>query len=225
MFEKFDEAAADVISASRHECLRLRTEVVLPEHLLLALTRDPANIAARALATMNIKADNLQQEVERSLRSDERLENQPTAGRGTVSFEQICFSETVRQIFDRSHDFRRFFGRSQVAPEHILLSIVDLKIEATEKVLEELGANLTFLRRQIMSLVAKEDCLNPSAPVVRHTVISGLNELILEKLEGVESLKRLAQLAATSLSKMPERSEIGLMVILDRKSTRLNSSH
>lgn len=215
MFEKFDEASNDVLSASRHECMRLRCMKVQPEHLLLALTRDPMNIAARALAKMNVVADNVQEEVERALKGSDKLEPEPPVGISSMmSYGSIGFSEEVKHIFDRANDFRLYFGRDKVAPEHLLLGLVDLKCDGAMRILEELGSNLPFLRRQVFQLIAHEDSMSPNAPAAKPTIIAGIAEIIWQHLESISSLQRLATNSGNSVGKLPERSEVVLMVLL-----------
>lgn len=216
MFEKFDEAANDVLSSSRHECIRLRCAEVQPEHLLLAIVRDPHNIAARALASMNINVDNMRQEVERCVASSGKTEPEPPIGMSSHygSYETIGFSEAVKKVFERGNDFRLFFGRERVAAEHLLLGIIDLNDDGGLKVLEELGVNLTFLRRQVMSLIAKEDTTAAHTSSAQPTVLAGITEIIWQHLESIENLRRLAEVSQIRMPKMPERSEVVLMVFL-----------
>ena len=213
MFEKFDEAANDVLATSRHECIRLRCGQVLPEHLLLALTRDPSNLAARSLATMNLNADNVQQEVERAMVSGNKAEPDSPAG-SVTPYEHICFSDQVKKVFERANDFRLYFGRDQVAPEHLLLGMVDMKDDGALQIIDELGGNLTFLRRQVMNLIAREDSLTAAPPASRQTVVSGISELIWQHLESVDVLKRLADASDNRVPKFPDRGDVVLMVFL-----------
>lgn len=215
MFEKFDEAANDVLSASRHEAMRLRCASVGPEHLLLALTRDQMNIAARALASMNVSAEHVQEEVEKALRAGGKIEPEPPVGMSSyLEYASIGFAETVRHVFDRANDFRLYFGRDKVAPEHLLLAMIDLNDEASLHVLEELGSNLTFLRRQVLSLVAQEDVMLVEAPSAKLTVIAGIAQIVWMQQESISSLRRLAAASKTDLPKLPDRAEIVLMVLL-----------
>ncbi len=215
MFEKFDEASNDVLAASRHECLRLRCTGVKPEHLLLALTRDPLNIAAKALATMGVVSDNVQSEIERAMKRGWG-EPEPAAApiSSMIPYASITFDDSVKQILDRSNDFRLYFGREKVAPEHLLLALVDLHDDGAMRILEELGSNLTFLRRQVLNLIAREDSLAPNAPAAKSTIITGIAEIVWQHLEGINSLQRLVDTTSTSMSKLPDRSAVVLMVLL-----------
>lgn len=212
MFEKFDEAAMDVMAASRQECMRLRSEEVLPEHILLSLSRDPYNLAARSLSTMNINAENLQVEVEKSNKA--RKPDQDQVQQPFVGYDNIFFSTVCRRLFERANHFRLYFGREKVGPEHLLLSIIDLSDDNAVRILEELGANLTFLRRQVMNFAAKQEAFSRFAPAAKATVLTGITTMIVEHLEAVESLQRLAEDAHTPEPHLPERKEIVLMVLL-----------
>lgn len=215
MFEKFDEASNDVLSSSRHECMRLRCSSVQPEHLLLALTRDPSNLAAKALATMNVNSDNVQREVEKAMKESDKAEPEPPVGiTSWTPYSSIGFSEEVKKIFERSNDFRLYFGRDRVGPEHLLLALVEKEDEGAMGILEELGSNLTFLRRQILNLIAKEDCMLTDAPTARATVVYGISEIVWQHQESISSLQRLADATVGNMPKLPERSEIVLMVLL-----------
>lgn len=215
MFEKFDEAANDILSTSRHEAMRLRCASVQPEHLLLAITRDPLSIAARALATMNVVADNVQGEVEKALKNSGKIEPEPPVGMSTmVPYETIGFSDDVKHVFDRANDFRLYFGRDKVAPEHLLLALVDLGYEGAMRILEELGSNLTFLRRQVLSLIAKADSMAPDAPSAKSTIIYGVATMVWQQQESITALHRLANASDIAIHKLPERSEVVLMVLL-----------
>jgi hypothetical protein len=217
MFEKFDEAANDVLAASRHECIRLRCARVLPEHVLLSIARDPLNIAARAMLSMNITADNIRQEVERSLSAGGKAEPEPPSGLTShviPAYENIDFAEPTKKVLERANDFRLFFGRDKVAPEHLLLAIVEFNDDGGLQVLEELGANLIFLRRQLLSLIAQEDSLAAKPPVARAAVLSGISEIIWQHTESIANLERLAEVSESRLPRMPQRSEVVLMVFL-----------
>jgi hypothetical protein len=215
MFEKFDEAANDVLSSSRHEAMRLRCTLVQPEHLLLALTRDPQNIATRALAKMNVVADNVYSEVEKVTKAGGKAEPEPPVGMSLMTaYESVGFSDEVKHVFDRANDFKLYFGRDKVAPEHLLLALVDLKDEGAMRILEELGSNLTFLRRQVLSLIAAEDAMSPNAPSTRPTVIAGISAMVWQQLESISSLQRLANATDSPVGKLPDRSQVVLMVLL-----------
>jgi hypothetical protein len=215
MFEKFDESANDVLSASRHESMRLRCANVQPEHLLLAITRDPVSIAARALATMGVVSENVMTEVEKCMKTSSKVEPEPPVGMSTMMpYESVGFSDEVKHIFDRANDFRLFFGRDRVSPEHLLLAIVDLKHDGVMRILEELGSNLTFLRRQVLSFIAKTDAMDPNAPEVKSTIIAGIAIMVWQQLESIGSLRRLGVSSDTPIAKLPERTEVVLMVLL-----------
>lgn len=203
-FDRYDEPALDVAATARHECLRSGHDVVQPVHILLAVVRDSSNLGAKALAMTNIRIDTLVQECERSFRGSGE-EKRPAH---LIEYERITFNDAAKRIFNGAQDFRRYLGRSRVSPEHILLALLDTDDETILHILEELGANLTFLRRQVMSMVAASDCLSDTVPGLRETIIAGLDELVADKVDQLEQIKTMANLAGVHLPHLPERARL-----------------
>src|SRR5437764_714934 len=119
MFEKFGVWAHKVIEASRAECARLKGTSVGTEHLLLALASDNS-LATKALASTGINYAHVQREIERLIASGQKP---------VKSAEQATptFSESAMEAVSFAHDQARYFGQSQIQPEHLLLGITDLK--------------------------------------------------------------------------------------------------
>jgi hypothetical protein len=207
MFDKFDEASRDILSGARHESMRSRSQDVSTEHLLLAITRDTDSAAAKALYLMNVHAENVHKELEKAAQAE-------AAELASVSYETIGFGETTRRLFERANDYRRFFGKERIAPEHVLLGILDSNDEGALRILEELGVNLTFLRRLVFNFIARHDCLLQCAPTPRPTVVVGVSEVIADYLANVESLQRLSTIASVPAFKLPDRSEVALLVFI-----------
>lgn len=207
MFDKFDEAARDILSAAKHECMRSRAQDVLTEHLLLALTRDPDNAAAKALLLMNVHADNVQKELEKANKSEANE-------RENVSYEGIGFGEQAHRLFERANDYRRYFGKDRIAPEHVLLGLLDAEGDGAQQILEELGANIAFLRRLVFKFIATHDCLRPGLPSTSQTVVAGISDVISDYMSNIQSLQHLSAAAKVPSFKLPERSELALLVFI-----------
>jgi ATP-dependent Clp protease ATP-binding subunit ClpA len=213
MFERFADSAIAVLQSGREECLRQEADHIRPEHILVALTEEIADIPARVLASMGVDKAGLQKEVER-LRAAAAEE---TAGR--IS-EEAClegwneprFSDEAIACIRRAADYCLFFGSEQVLPEHLLLGIVDQSTSAAVSVLEEVGTNLTFLRRQVMHRMAEDACFHQTAPSLSTALANGLKYLVSAHLEATETLLSLAGRAGTSLHYLPGRAHIVHMV-------------
>lgn len=215
MFKRFGDAAMRVVEAARAECERLKGRAVGTEHLILALTNDPESLAARALGSMGVQPQNVATELERLFPN---LEPTPVPQEvkppGAEDEAQVSYSDCAIEAFGRALDHCRYFGLKEVRPEHLLLAVVDVVDCGAVKILEELGANLSFLRRHIMFLMAKQYAAKPIAPALRSALVAGLTDLIESNLESVRSLSNLSSRSESRLSRLPDRREIVHMVFL-----------
>jgi hypothetical protein len=208
MFQKFAESAHKLIEASKAECARFKGTSVGTEHLLLALTGDSTSLATRALLISGISYENVQREVERMISSGQK----PTQSATDVS--EIEYSEAAVEAVSFAHDQARYFGQTQVQPEHLLLGITDLREAAANKILEELGANISFLRRQVMFIMAQHYCVKESAPALFDAVITGMKEVITDALDANSCLSKLSRRSRIPLQNLPDRTEIVNMALI-----------
>jgi len=215
MFQRFGASAISVIQASRAECKRLNTTLVGTEHLLLGLILDQQSLAAHALLSMGINLENAKTELDRMAVAS------ASTGAAYLGRQSICgdedepgFTGSAVKAIQLAHDYSRYFGQDEVRPEHLLLGLVDVKEASAIQMLEELGANLGFLRRQIMYLMAREFCLVKQAPTLRSALVQGMTGLIERNFEATESLSKLSNCSGTGLQRLPDRTEIVHMVFL-----------
>ncbi len=214
MFQRFGDSALKVIEASRSECARLGESTVGSEHLLLALTRDADGIAARALSSMGIYFENVESELRRMQLKAGGAPKKGTPAVVPAESEEISLSEAAISAIRFSEDQCRYFGHAQVRPEHLLLGIVDLKQAAAISILEELGANMAFLTRQVMLFMAQAACVNQDAPDLRPALINGIKHLICINVEATERLGQLSTRSRIPIARTPDRAEIVHMVIV-----------
>lgn len=214
MFDKFGEMAIEVIFDAYGNSRRFRTEEISSEQILAALAIDQENFAAKALASMNITADKIGSELERGLLSGKTKDIAPAQFEVcNLPLEDLKFTPAAKLVLKRAVEIRSFFGHAQVEPEHILLAIVDIHDEISMKLLDELGANFTYLNRHITGLLAARDALDPETPGLQTSVIKGLTELTAERTDLIDDLTRLAATTGIPLPKLPEKSEIAHVVI------------
>jgi len=211
MFERFADSAISVLQSAREECLALKGEQIRPEHILIALTDEAADITARVLANMGIDGPGIRAEVTRSAEptvgepARRMAEEQPAE-----PWDEPKLSEEAIASIRRAADYCLYFGYDYVLPEHLLMGLTELPVGV--KVLEEMGANLTFLRRQLMYLMAEDACFHQAAPSLKTALVNGLKYLISSHLEATTSLLSLAQRTNTQLHHLPSRSHIVHMV-------------
>ncbi|MBX9879023.1 MAG: hypothetical protein K2Y22_11250 [Candidatus Obscuribacterales bacterium] len=220
MFERFGPEALAIIEDAKVESQRHKAGYVNTTHLLMALTNAGAEIACQALNSVNVTYDSIGREAAKLTvkRGAEVVSVFPQRSSASYTEGSIGFSEAAAEVLHGARDQSRYFGQSSVNPEHILLAITESKQASAMKILEELGANITFLRRQVMSLMAHEVFASDTAPLLRTTLIDGLTDVISHNLQASDSLRKLSQRAAgkekTHRNGLPDDNEIVHMALV-----------
>ncbi len=221
VFERAGESLLSVVQHAMAECLNMGHSYVCTQHLLVALTADPDSLATHALETMKMDEVSVRNEVERQFKDNPESEllysdrpdvlesGFPKPAVQPQSVDQpIGFSDLTVQALTRAFDYSLFFGETDIEPVHLLLGILDLSDATAIKVFEDMGANLTFLRREILIIMAVNASLEPELPTLRDATVSGMRELIDRLYGDVRALSQLAVRSRLPLSYLPSRLEI-----------------
>lgn len=221
VFERAGESFLNVIQQAMAECLNTGHRYVCTEHLLIALAVDEDTIAGQALLSMKLDAESVRAEVERQFRDQVESEllytdrpdvvesGFPTPAVPIQSVEHpIGFSDLVVQALARAFDYSLYFGQPDVEPIHLLLAVIDLPDATSNKIFEDLGANLTFLRREILHMMAAELSVYRELPGMRNAMVAGLRELIDRFYSSVRSIQALSHRSGIRISKLPGRVEV-----------------
>ncbi|HEX2953162.1 MAG TPA: Clp protease N-terminal domain-containing protein, partial [Bacillota bacterium] len=142
MFERFTERARRVVFLSQQEAARLQHNVVGTEHLLLGLIAEGEGVAAKALESMGISLERVQNEIERIIGIGE---TPPTA--------EIPFTPRAKRVLELALDEGRQLGHNYVGTEHILLGLIREGEGIAAQVLKNLGADLDKVRKQVVQLL------------------------------------------------------------------------
>jgi len=144
MFEYFTEKAIAVVMAAQDEARRLRHSFVGTEQILLGLIQTPENIAASVLADSAVTLEAARTEVEKTIGFG--------SGSGT---KDIPFTPKTKRILELAFEQARQLDQPYIAPEHILLSLVQDRDNVAVKVLERLGVDVGELRQRIIRAVGE----------------------------------------------------------------------
>jgi ATP-dependent Clp protease ATP-binding subunit ClpA len=221
VFERAGESLLSVVQHAMAECLSLGHSYVCTEHLLVALAADPDSLATHALETMKMDEENVRKEVERQFKDNPESEllysdrpdvlesgfPKPVVATHAVD-RPIGFSDLTVQAMMRAFDYSLFFGETDIEPVHLLLGILDLPDATAIKIFEDMGANLTFLRREILIIMAVESSLEAELPTLRDATVSGMRELIDRLYGDVRALAQLAERSRVPISHLPSRLDI-----------------
>lgn len=237
VFERSSDAILQVLQLALDECINLEHNYICTDHILAALATEYGGIASAALATMKIDEQSVAKEVENQVKGKTESElpfsGRPdlssglpsvslpvvaSSGSGTTGVAETRkaygMSNLTVQALHRAYEYALFFGLSFINPEHLMLGILDASESTAVKIVEELGGNVDFLRRQILHLMAKN--LNASGnselPGLQTCVVNGLRELIDKHYRAVSTLQALSVRSRHPLTSLCPRSEIVHMV-------------
>ncbi len=115
LFEKFTEKAIEVVKLAQIKAIEYNHEKIYPEHLMLAMLDDTNSIIYKTLTIYKIEINALKNSIRNIL--EKRAKIKPA--------EFVVFSESSREIFDKTLNVASTMGSAYVKPEHIFLAIWD----------------------------------------------------------------------------------------------------
>ncbi|MBX6350454.1 MAG: ATP-dependent Clp protease ATP-binding subunit [Clostridia bacterium] len=143
MYSRYSERAQRVIILAQEEARRLNYNYVGTEHLLLGLIREGSGIAARALQNLGIDLDQVRAEVEKVIGRG----NQPVTG-------EIGYTPRAKKVvMELAIEEARQLGHNYVGTEHILLGLIREGEGVAARVLENMGADLERVQREVIKLL------------------------------------------------------------------------
>ena len=144
----FGDAARAIIRQAQAEARRFGQSDVRTEHLLLAILSQPGSIASQALRELGVAYDDVTTVVEMMI------------GHGSGSPEHIPYHMLVKKAFGTAFVIAGRMHDSVIAPEHILLSLIEDGEGAGAHILLE-QFSLPVLQKKIAEVCARQpraDC-------------------------------------------------------------------
>ena len=144
MFERFTEKAIKVVMLAQEESRRLGHNFVGTEQILLGLIGEGAGVATKVLKSMGVNLKDARIEVERRI----------GRGSGFVAVE-IPFTPRAKRVLEMAIEEARDLGHSYIGTEHILLALLEEEDGVATRVLENLGADLSKVRSEVLGQVGE----------------------------------------------------------------------
>jgi len=159
MFGRFTERSQKVLALAQEEAVRLGHQNIGTEHILLGLIKEGEGIAAKALQSLNINLEKVQQEVEALI------------GKGQEKPINIAYTPRAKKVIELSMDEARKIGHTYVGTEHILLGLIREGEGVAARVLNNLGISLNKARQQVLQLLGNSDVVshNQTGPTNQNT--------------------------------------------------------
>jgi len=145
MFGRFTERAQKVLALSQEEAIRLGHTNIGTEHILLGLIKEGDGIAAKALTSLGLKFEDIQEEVELLI------------GTGQKQSQTIHYTPRAKKVIELSMDEARKLGHSYVGTEHILLGLIREDEGVASRVLRNLDVSLNRARQQVLQLLGASE--------------------------------------------------------------------
>lgn len=145
MFGRFTERAQKVLALSQEEAVRLGHNNIGTEHILLGLISEGEGIAAKALTSLGLETEKIQQEVENLI------------GKGEKVSQTIHYTPRAKKVIELSMDEARKLGHSYVGTEHILLGLIREGEGVAARVLNNIGVSLNKARQQVLQLLGSNE--------------------------------------------------------------------
>ena len=155
MFGRFTERAQKVLALSQEEAIRLSHNNIGTEHILLGLVKEGEGIAAKALNSLGLEKEKIQEEVEALI------------GVGKKTSESIHYTPRAKKVIELSMDEARKLGHTYVGTEHILLGLIREGEGIAARVLNNLEISLNRARQQVLQLLGSNEVVRKGQS--RHT--------------------------------------------------------
>ncbi len=144
-FEKFTDKARKVLVLAQDEARQLHQPYVGTEHILLGLITENEGLAAQALERLNVKYDDVVQNIRQVATIDEDAD---TSG-------HLSFTPRVKRVLENSLREAMQMGQSYISTEHLLLGIVRENEGTAIDVLSRMGVKGDDIRATMNDIVGQ----------------------------------------------------------------------
>ena len=153
MFNRFTERARRVLVLAQQEALKLGSDHIGTEHLLLGLIGDADSVSSKALLSLNVNLSAIRaQLVEKINRSQEEK-------------TEINYTPRAKKALELAVDEAQQLGNNYVGTEHILLGLLREGEGIAAQVLNSLGIDsIEMLRQRIVELLGGVAMSGQAAP-------------------------------------------------------------
>lgn len=143
MFRGLTQRAQKLITIlAQDEAKRFHSDLLLPEHLMLALLKEAGGVGYKALLRANVDGSRMQIDLERSI----------PRKRVGFGFGDVKYSPRLHRVLEDSSEEAKSMGHEFIGTEHLLLACAKEDGGETRRFLEEAGVTIDALREIISGL-------------------------------------------------------------------------
>ena len=144
MFEKFTEKAIDIVKSAQIYAIEYNHEKIYPEHLMLALLNDINSIVVKTFSVYKVNTEELKKGIINLL--NKRAVVKPV--------EFVVFSDSSKDIFQKTLIIAQTLSNSYVKPEHIFLAILDYPKLDFAKLMAEKNIDIDKMKSMFYNILS-----------------------------------------------------------------------
>jgi ATP-dependent Clp protease ATP-binding subunit ClpC len=142
MNKKFSPKVKQAIARSRDEAIRLGQDYIGIEHLLLGIMTDSESLAVRVLTSLEVDTLEVQQAIENNITREK-------VSKDTLKVGNLPFSKTAEKVLKITLLEAKQLKSEEVAPEHVILSILKEETNLATKVLREYDVDYDIYKAEL----------------------------------------------------------------------------
>lgn len=156
-FDKFTERARRVLFFAQGEADRLQSPLIEPSHIIFGLAKEADGLAAKVLANLGVKLDNLQLILGGVVESELPSVDFPTTF--TINLDKISFSPRGERAVELAISEARRLNHHYYGTEHLLLGVLaegegEHKSETATILENNFGVDLGKVRMEIIRILS-----------------------------------------------------------------------
>lgn len=144
MEAKFSQRVKDVISYSKEEAYRLGNDFIGVEHLFLGILREGEGLAVRILHTYNININTLRQSIEKTIKTEFKLD---------INLQSIVLNKQAERILKFTFLESQVFKSELIGTEHLLLAILKDDNNLVTKTLNNSNIDYQLVKEELAGLI------------------------------------------------------------------------
>lgn len=142
MFNRFTEKARRILVLAQQEALKLQSDHIGTEHLLLGLSGDPDSVASKALESLNVNLNSMRSQIVEKIT------------RAPAERQEVNYTPRAKKALELAVDEAQKLGHNYVGSEHILLGLMREGEGLAAQLLRSFGIdNIELVRLRIVEML------------------------------------------------------------------------
>lgn len=155
--KKFSPIVKKIISASRDEAVRMGQDFIGTEHILLGLMKEPRSLAMKVLNSLDVDSLELKQIIEETI-------PRRSSATSTIHVGNLPLNKQAEKVLKVTFLEAKALKSEEIAPEHLLLSILKHKDNPACKVLNQFDIDYEIFRAELEYVRQEQDFTSGTEP-------------------------------------------------------------